>query len=85
PNVKYFKIFGSDCFVHNNGKDHLTAFDAKADIGIMVGYSSISKAYRVFNKRTLTIEESLHVEFDESSVAIQNSEVNKLTSQTEKL
>ncbi|MDQ9783097.1 hypothetical protein, partial [Serratia marcescens] len=31
PNIKYFKTFGCDCFVHNNGKDHLTAFDAKAD------------------------------------------------------
>ena len=48
PNVSYLKIFGCDCFIHNNGKDHLTAFDAKADIGIMVGYSSVSKAYRVF-------------------------------------
>ena len=29
-------------------------------------YSITSKAYRVFNKRTLTIEESIHVVFDES-------------------
>ena len=36
------------------------------DIGIFLGYSSISKAYRVFNKRTLVIEESMHVIFDES-------------------
>ncbi|MDQ9783488.1 hypothetical protein, partial [Serratia marcescens] len=79
---KYFKIFGCDCFVHNNGKDHLTAFDAKADIGIMVGYSSISKAYRVFNKRTLTIEESLHVVFTNET---QNTEIDKLTKQTKKL
>jgi len=38
----------------------------KADDGIFLGYSSNSKAYRVFNKRTLTIEESIHVAFDET-------------------
>ncbi|XP_073153957.1 uncharacterized protein [Henckelia pumila] len=59
------KIFGSKCFIHNNGKNHLTAFDAKSDEGIFLGYSSISKAYRVFNKRTLNVEESIHVIFDE--------------------
>ncbi|KEH19416.1 hypothetical protein MTR_8g058870 [Medicago truncatula] len=40
-------------------------FDAKVDDGIFLGYSSNSKAYRVFNKRTLTVEESIHVAFDE--------------------
>ncbi|XP_073121349.1 uncharacterized protein [Henckelia pumila] len=58
-------IFGSKCFIHNNGKNHLTAFDAKSDEGIFLGYSSISKAYRVFNKKTLNVEESTHVIFDE--------------------
>ena len=33
---------------------------------IFLGYSSISKAYRIFNKRTLVIEESMHLVFDES-------------------
>jgi len=33
---------------------------------IFLGYSSNSKAYRVFNKRTLTFEESIHVAFDET-------------------
>ncbi|XP_073152670.1 uncharacterized protein [Henckelia pumila] len=58
-------IFGSKCFIHKNGKNHLTAFDVKSDEGIFLGYSSISKAYRVFNKRTLNVEESIHVIFDE--------------------
>ena len=67
PKVSYFRIFGCKCFIHNNGKSHLTAFDAKSDLGIMIRYSSVSKAYRVFNKRTLTVEESMHVVFDEST------------------
>ncbi|XP_074576648.1 uncharacterized protein LOC141833162 [Curcuma longa] len=50
-----------------NTKDDLRKFEAKADEGILVGYSSSSKGYRVYNKRTQTIEESSNVEFDESN------------------
>ena len=82
PKVSYFRIFGCKCFIHNNGKDHLTAFDAKADIGIMLGYSSVSKAYRVFNKWTLTVEESIHVVFDESFEIIPNK-INELSNRLE--
>ena len=42
-------------------------FDAKSDEGIFLGYSLTSKAFRVFNKRSLIIEESIHVIFDESN------------------
>nr|GFD14567.1 Gag-Pol polyprotein [Tanacetum cinerariifolium] len=37
----------------------------KGDECIFVGYSSQSRAYRVFNKRTRVIMESIHVNFDE--------------------
>lgn len=40
-------------------------FDAKLDEGIHLGYFSSSKAYRVYNHRTLVIEESIHVVFAE--------------------
>jgi len=43
----------------------LGKFDAKSDEGIFLGYSMNSKVYRVYNKRSLTIEESMHVVFDE--------------------
>src|SRR4051812_2361460 len=52
--------------VLNNGKDNLGKFDAKADEGIFLGYSQSSKAYRIYNKRLLIVEESVHVSFDES-------------------
>ena len=45
PNVSHFHIFGCKCFVHNNGKDDLCKFDAKADEALFLGYSSRSKAY----------------------------------------
>ena len=67
PNINYFHVFGCKCFVLNNGKDRLGKFDAKSDEGIFLGYSTSSKAYRVFNKRTLVVEESIHVIFDESN------------------
>ena len=51
----------------NDGKENLGKFDAKADEGIFLGYSSTSKAYRIYKKRTMTIEESIHVTFDESN------------------
>ena len=51
----------------NNGKDNLGKFDIKSDEGIFLGYSTSSKAYRIFNKRTLTVEESIHVVFDEAN------------------
>ena len=35
------------------------------DEAIFLGYSNTSKAFRVFNKRNLVVEESVHVVFDE--------------------
>ena len=66
PNIDYFKVFGCKCFILNK-KDNLGKFDPKSDVGIFLGYSNSSKAYRVYNKRTLVVEESMHVSFDESN------------------
>ena len=70
PNISYFRAFGCVCYVHNNGKDNLGKFDSKADETIFLGYSTTSKAYRAFNKRTLVVEESVHVVFDETNSVI---------------
>ncbi|GKB58219.1 putative reverse transcriptase, RNA-dependent DNA polymerase [Tanacetum coccineum] len=43
-----------------NTIDHLGKFDGKADEGFFVGYSTNSKAFRVFNSRTRIVEENLH-------------------------
>ena len=66
--MKYqlFSCFGCKCFIHNNKKKNLDKFDARSKKGIFLGYSTSSKAYRVFNKNFLIIEESIHVVFDES-------------------
>ena len=53
--------------MHNNWKDALGKFDPRSDEAIFLGYSPHSKAYKVFNKRTLCVEKSVHVLFDESN------------------
>ena len=73
PNISYFKIFGSKCFILNT-KDNLGKFDAKYNVGIFLGYSSYSKTYRVFNKKTMVVEESVHVVFDESNKSLERRE-----------
>ncbi|KAJ9561594.1 hypothetical protein OSB04_006754 [Centaurea solstitialis] len=65
PSIEHLHIFGCVCYILNN-KDNLGKFDSKSDDGIFLGYSSISKTYRVFNKRRQAIEETIHVKFDES-------------------
>lgn len=67
PKMSYFKPFGYKCVVLNNGKDDLGMFDPKSDKGVFVGQSSISKSYRIYNKRTQSVEESVHIVFDEAS------------------
>ncbi|KMS94635.1 hypothetical protein BVRB_016780 [Beta vulgaris subsp. vulgaris] len=67
-NIVHLRIFGCKCFVHNNGKSSLDKFDPRSDEAVFVGYSSHSKAYKVFNKRTLCVEESIHVLFDETNM-----------------
>ena len=41
------------------------------DVGIFLDYSTSSKAFRVFNKRTMVVEESIHIIFDESNNSLQ--------------
>ena len=40
------------------------------DIGIFIGYSLTSHAYKIYNKRLMTVEESVHVVFDEVCTAL---------------
>ncbi|GKC95600.1 retrovirus-related pol polyprotein from transposon TNT 1-94, partial [Tanacetum coccineum] len=47
--------------------DHLGKFEGKADEGFFVGYSMVSKAMRVFNKRTRIVEETLNIKFLENA------------------
>nr|GEW18513.1 Gag-Pol polyprotein [Tanacetum cinerariifolium] len=64
PSVKFFYIFGSLCYIVRDG-ENLDKIKEKGDACIFVGYSTQSRAYRVFNKRIRVIVEMIHVNFDE--------------------
>nr|GEY16720.1 integrase, catalytic region, zinc finger, CCHC-type, peptidase aspartic, catalytic [Tanacetum cinerariifolium] len=64
PSVKFFHIFGSLCYIIRDG-ENLEKMKEKGDACIFVGYSTHSRAYQVFNKRTRVIVETIHVNFDE--------------------
>nr|GEY25884.1 hypothetical protein [Tanacetum cinerariifolium] len=76
PNLKYFRVFGSLCY-STNDYDDVGKLKAKADIGIFVGYAPTKNAYRVYNKRTRKIQETVHVTFDELSGGHTNSDLVK--------
>ena len=65
PNVKYFRIFGSTCFILKD-RENVGKFDSRSDEGIFLGYSSTSKAYQVYNKRTMKVMETVNVVINES-------------------
>nr|GEU30120.1 hypothetical protein [Tanacetum cinerariifolium] len=64
PSVIFFHIFGSLCYIIRDG-ENLDKMKEKVDACIFVGYSTQLRAYRVFNKRTRVIVETIHVNFDE--------------------
>nr|GEV59207.1 retrovirus-related Pol polyprotein from transposon TNT 1-94 [Tanacetum cinerariifolium] len=66
PSVKFFHIFGSLCYIIRDG-ENLDKMKEKVDECIFVGYSTQSRAYRVFNKRT----RRMALEHDSLSLAIQ--------------
>ncbi|GJZ06829.1 retrovirus-related pol polyprotein from transposon TNT 1-94 [Tanacetum coccineum] len=64
PSVKFFHIFGSLCYIIKDG-ENVDKMKEKDDACIFVGYSTQSRAYMVYNKRTRLIVETIHVTFDE--------------------
>nr|GEX78265.1 hypothetical protein [Tanacetum cinerariifolium] len=64
PSAKFFHIFSSVCYIVRDG-ENLDKMKEKGDECIFMGYSTKSRAYRVFNKKTRVIMESIHVNFDE--------------------
>ncbi|GKB92868.1 putative ribonuclease H-like domain-containing protein [Tanacetum coccineum] len=62
PALGFMRPFGCPVTILNT-IDHLSKFDGKADEGFFVGYSTNSKAFRVFNSRTRIVEENMHVKF----------------------
>ncbi|GJS72889.1 retrovirus-related pol polyprotein from transposon TNT 1-94 [Tanacetum coccineum] len=64
PDLSFFRVFGSLCYTTNDSEG-LGKLNAKADIGIFIGYAPAKKAFRIYNRRTQKIIETIHVTFDE--------------------
>nr|GEU95865.1 hypothetical protein [Tanacetum cinerariifolium] len=66
PLIDFMKPFGYPVTILNT-RDYLGKFDEKVDEGFFVGYYVVSKAMRVFNKRTMIVEEALNIRFLENA------------------
>ncbi|GJV98692.1 ribonuclease H-like domain-containing protein [Tanacetum coccineum] len=70
PSISFMRPFGCPLTILNT-LDSLGKFDGKSDEGYLLGYSTTSKAFRVYNKGTKRVEENLHIDFlkDQPNVA----------------
>nr|GFC45725.1 retrovirus-related Pol polyprotein from transposon TNT 1-94 [Tanacetum cinerariifolium] len=64
PDLSFFHVFGALCYLTNDS-ENLGKLQLKADIGIFIGYAPTKKAFRIYNRRTRRIVETIHVDFDE--------------------
>nr|GFA51895.1 retrovirus-related Pol polyprotein from transposon TNT 1-94 [Tanacetum cinerariifolium] len=64
PDLSFFHMFGALCYPTNDSKN-LGKLQPKADIGIFISYAPTKKAFRIYNRRTRRIVETIRVDFDE--------------------
>ncbi|GJZ42957.1 retrovirus-related pol polyprotein from transposon TNT 1-94 [Tanacetum coccineum] len=64
PDLSFFHVFGALCYPTNDS-EKLGKLQPKANIGIFIGYAPIKKVFRIYNRRTRRIIETIHVDFDE--------------------
>nr|GEX34247.1 hypothetical protein [Tanacetum cinerariifolium] len=64
--ISFLYVFGALCYPKNDRED-IGKLGAKGDIGFFIGYSAASCAYRIYNRRTKKIMETMNVSFDELS------------------
>nr|GFD26841.1 retrovirus-related Pol polyprotein from transposon TNT 1-94 [Tanacetum cinerariifolium] len=60
PDLSFFHVFGALCYPTNDS-ENLGQLQPKADIGIFIGYAPLKKAFRIYNRRTRRIVETIHV------------------------
>ncbi|GKB66704.1 uncharacterized mitochondrial protein-like protein [Tanacetum coccineum] len=64
PNISFLHVFRALCYL-KNGREDIGKLGTKGDIGFFIGYSANSCTYRVYNRRTKKIMETINVTFDE--------------------
>nr|GFB97350.1 hypothetical protein [Tanacetum cinerariifolium] len=65
--LSFFHVFGALCYPTNDS-ENLSKLQPKADIRIFIGYAPTKKAFRIYNRCTRRIVETIHVDFDELTV-----------------
>ncbi|GKA54846.1 retrovirus-related pol polyprotein from transposon TNT 1-94 [Tanacetum coccineum] len=66
PDLSFFHVFGALCYPTNDS-ENLGKLQPKADIGIFIGYAPTKKAFRIYNRCTRRIIETIHVDFEHSN------------------
>nr|GFB47496.1 retrovirus-related Pol polyprotein from transposon TNT 1-94 [Tanacetum cinerariifolium] len=66
PDISFLHVFEALCYPKNDRED-IGKLGAKGDIGFFIGYSADSYAYRIYNRMTKKIMETMNVSFDELS------------------
>nr|GFB48408.1 integrase, catalytic region, zinc finger, CCHC-type, peptidase aspartic, catalytic [Tanacetum cinerariifolium] len=66
PDILFLHVFGALCYPKNDCED-IGKLGAKGDIGFFIGYYADSCAYRIYNRRSKKIMETMNVSFDELS------------------
>nr|GEV88614.1 hypothetical protein [Tanacetum cinerariifolium] len=74
PNIKFFHVFACRCYLLND-YDDIGKLKAKGDIGVFLGYSKDSAAFRVYNKQTRKIHEK-DAYFDASTLFHDTSDIH---------
>ncbi|GKC19024.1 retrovirus-related pol polyprotein from transposon TNT 1-94 [Tanacetum coccineum] len=64
PLFLWAEAVATACYT-KNCSINLGKLQPKADIGIFIGYAPTKKAFRIYNRRTRRIIETIHVDFDE--------------------
>nr|GFC65386.1 retrovirus-related Pol polyprotein from transposon TNT 1-94 [Tanacetum cinerariifolium] len=64
PDLSFFHVFGALCYPTNDS-ENLGKLQPKADIRIFIGYAPTKKAFRIYNRQTRRIVETIYVDFDE--------------------
>ncbi|GJQ93024.1 retrovirus-related pol polyprotein from transposon TNT 1-94 [Tanacetum coccineum] len=75
PLIKHLHIFGCMCYLTRDG-ENLDKMKEKGNPCILERYSTQSKGYCVYNKRTRLIVESIHLKFDEIKEMSETSVAN---------
>ncbi|GKA86624.1 putative ribonuclease H-like domain-containing protein [Tanacetum coccineum] len=64
PDLSFFHVFDALYYLTNDS-ENLGKLQPKANIGIFIGYAPIKKTFRIYNRHTGRIIETIHVDFDE--------------------